>query len=155
MRLQGPDRELLWKLTDGWPPAALPADTLDDPAVAASTGQGSGRGRRRQNAGNPGGLRPSRADRASRTAVDRMTRIVRIAMSAPEFPALRALIHQPHVAPLTEYARKLRRLGKGYVPNFDPQDGGIHARILFLFEKPSRETEKTGFITRDSNDSTA
>jgi hypothetical protein len=33
MRLQGPDRELLWKLTDGWPPAALPADTLDDPAV--------------------------------------------------------------------------------------------------------------------------
>ena len=33
MRLQGPDRELLWKLTNGWPPAALPADTLDDPTV--------------------------------------------------------------------------------------------------------------------------
>jgi hypothetical protein len=23
----------LWKLTDGWPPAALAADTLDDPTV--------------------------------------------------------------------------------------------------------------------------
>jgi hypothetical protein len=33
MRLQGADRELLWKLTDGWPPAALPPDTLNDPAV--------------------------------------------------------------------------------------------------------------------------
>ena len=33
MRLQGPARELLWKLTDGWPPAALPAETLDALAV--------------------------------------------------------------------------------------------------------------------------
>jgi hypothetical protein len=33
MRLQGSDRELLWKLTDGWPPPVLPADTLDDPVV--------------------------------------------------------------------------------------------------------------------------
>jgi hypothetical protein len=33
MRLQGPDRELLWKLTDGWPPAALPAYALDYPTV--------------------------------------------------------------------------------------------------------------------------
>ena len=33
MRLQGADRELLWKLTDGWPPAALPAETLDALAV--------------------------------------------------------------------------------------------------------------------------
>ena len=33
MRLLGADRELLWKLTDGWPPTALPADTRDDPTV--------------------------------------------------------------------------------------------------------------------------
>jgi hypothetical protein len=33
MRLQGPARELLWKLTDGWPPKTLTADNLDDPAV--------------------------------------------------------------------------------------------------------------------------
>jgi hypothetical protein len=33
MRLQGPDRELLWKLTTGWPPATLPADILDDLTV--------------------------------------------------------------------------------------------------------------------------
>jgi hypothetical protein len=33
MRLQGPDRELLWELTGGWPPKTLTADTLDDPAV--------------------------------------------------------------------------------------------------------------------------
>ena len=25
------DRELLWKLTTGWPPPTLPADNLEDP----------------------------------------------------------------------------------------------------------------------------
>jgi hypothetical protein len=30
--LNGPHRELLWKLTTGWPPPTLPADNLEDPA---------------------------------------------------------------------------------------------------------------------------
>jgi hypothetical protein len=36
MRLQGPDRELLWKLTDRWPPRILTADTLEAKAEAHS-----------------------------------------------------------------------------------------------------------------------
>jgi len=30
--LNGLPRELLWKLTHGWPPPTLPADNLEDPA---------------------------------------------------------------------------------------------------------------------------
>ena len=30
--LNGPHRELLWKLTTGWPPPTLPANNLEDPA---------------------------------------------------------------------------------------------------------------------------
>jgi hypothetical protein len=40
MRLQRPDRELVWQLTDGWPPTALPADSLDDLVVRHLRGNG-------------------------------------------------------------------------------------------------------------------
>jgi hypothetical protein len=42
----------------------------------------------------------------------------------------------PHVAHLSKFAAKLRREGKGKVPDFDPLDGGAKAQVLFLFEKP-------------------
>ena len=46
-----------------------------------------------------------------------------------------------------------------YVPNFDPEDGGENARMLFLFEKPGRMTDPknggSGFISQDNNDPTA
>jgi hypothetical protein len=31
--VKGPHRELLWKLTHGWPPPTMSANNLDDPAV--------------------------------------------------------------------------------------------------------------------------
>jgi len=66
----------------------------------------------------------------------------------------------PHMQPLVEFVLRMRdRYVDGYVPNFDPDDGGVNAEILFLFEKPGPKTEPTeggsGFISQDNNDPTA
>ena len=61
--------------------------------------------------------------------------------------------------PLREYVAKLRERGKGYVPDFDPRDGGVEARALFLSEKPGPKTDPanggSGFISRNNDDRTA
>lgn len=70
----------------------------------------------------------------------------------------RAMLTQPHVAPLTEYAAKQRQRGSIDVPEFDPLDGGVNAQILFLFEKPgpmTAEATGSGFISRNNDDPTA
>ncbi len=68
-------------------------------------------------------------------------------------------IHATHVEPLTEYVHGLHKRGFGEVPYFDPLDGGVKARILFLFEKPGPKTSVegggSGFISRNNNDETA
>lgn len=66
----------------------------------------------------------------------------------------------PHMQPLVEFVLRMRdRYVDGYVPNFDPDDGGVNAEILFLFEKPGPKTDPTeggsGFISQDNNDPTA
>jgi hypothetical protein len=67
----------------------------------------------------------------------------------------------PHIAKLTEYAAQLRERNLGEVPDFDPLDGGVDARVLFLFEKPGPMTAKagnragSGFISRNNDDATA
>lgn len=75
-------------------------------------------------------------------------------------PAVRArrreMLALPHVAPLVAYAAKLR--DRGQVPDFDPLDGGIYARALFLLEKPGPMTDEetgSGFISRNNDDLTA
>lgn len=68
----------------------------------------------------------------------------------------------PHMIELASYAEGLRRPGVE-VPDFDPFDGGIEARVLFLFEKPGPMTAEagsgqrsgSGFISRDNDDPTA
>lgn len=73
------------------------------------------------------------------------------------------LLRQPHIAPLTQFAVTLKAQGRGAVPAFDPMDGGVGARVLFLFEKPGPMTDGTagrkrvgsGFISRDNDDPTA
>ena len=75
----------------------------------------------------------------------------------------REMLSLPHVLPLTVYAEELRRRGLGDVPDFDPLDGGINARALFLFEKPGPMTDAnrsgkrhgSGFVSRDNDDPTA
>ena len=71
-----------------------------------------------------------------------------------------ALLEAPHVAPLTDYVRRLRasRGGDESVPWFDPTDAGVDARILVLLEAPGRRaTAKhgSGFISADNDDPTA
>ncbi len=71
------------------------------------------------------------------------------------------MLKLPHVAPLTDYAEKLRGRPLVQVPDFDPLDGGIHARALFLFEKPGPMTAingrriGSGFVSRNNDDATA
>lgn len=65
------------------------------------------------------------------------------------------MINQPHVKPLTRFIALLRKADYGVVPNVDPLDGGIHAKILFLLEKPSKRTNRndsvtSGFVSRDN-----
>lgn len=74
----------------------------------------------------------------------------------------RAMLDLPHIAPLTAFERDLRRRPMVEVPDFDPLDGGIGARMLFLFEKPGPMTARvatgrtgSGFISRDNDDPTA
>jgi uracil-DNA glycosylase len=70
----------------------------------------------------------------------------------------RAMLHEPHIAPLTAYAARLREGGSIEVPDFDPFDGGIHAQVLFLFEKPGPMTASnsgSGFISRNNDDPSA
>jgi hypothetical protein len=74
----------------------------------------------------------------------------------------RAMLSFPHMIQLKTFAEKLRRPGLE-VPDFDPVDGGVEARALFLFEKPGPMTVKggrgkrsgSGFISRNNDDPTA
>src|SRR5262249_9080241 len=70
----------------------------------------------------------------------------------------KAMLCEPHIGPLTAFAAELRKRGLGEVPEFDPLDGGVDARVLFLFEKPGPMTAEhhgSGFISRNNDDRTA
>ena len=55
------------------------------------------------------------------------------------------------MAPLAALARALERERKDtIVPMPDPLDGGVHARILFLLEKPAKLSTNSRFISRDN-----
>ena len=48
-----------------------------------------------------------------------------------------AMLGCPHMIDLTKFAEELRESRPEWeVPDFDPRDGGVKARALFLFEKP-------------------
>ncbi|MBI4935938.1 MAG: uracil-DNA glycosylase [Actinobacteria bacterium] len=70
-------------------------------------------------------------------------------------------LDEPHVAPLNNLVRIIRqRLGPtAIVPYFDPADGGVEARILWLLEAPGPKatTERggSGLISCDNNDGAA
>jgi hypothetical protein len=76
--------------------------------------------------------------------------------------ARRRLLTEPHVRPLTQYVEGLRARSPAEFPDFDPLDGGVEARLLFLMEKPGPMTsaerdgrQGSGFISRDNDDPTA
>ena len=69
----------------------------------------------------------------------------------------RAMLGEPHVAPLAAFAARLR--GHGEVPDVDPLDAGVAARLLLLLEKPGPKTSParggSGFVSADNDDPTA
>jgi uracil-DNA glycosylase len=67
------------------------------------------------------------------------------------------LLHDPLVRPLTEYVNRIRkRQGQAFhIPYFDPLDGGIDARVLFLLEAPGPMAVQSGFISRNNPDQSA
>ena len=60
------------------------------------------------------------------------------------------LLTEPHVAPLSDFARRLREATGEAVPWFDPLDGGVGARLLVLMEAPSRRGIRNGFVSVDN-----
>lgn len=69
-------------------------------------------------------------------------------------------IDLPHVAPLNNWVRKLRQKfdNDANIPWFDPWDGGIEAKILWLLEAPGPKATKkrgSGFISCNNDDQTA
>ena len=65
-----------------------------------------------------------------------------------------ARLNEPHVRPLMDLVRSLRARGND-VPNVDPNDGGIYARLLVLMETPGPRAVGSGFVSRDNPDPSA
>jgi hypothetical protein len=61
-----------------------------------------------------------------------------------------ALRRDPKMKPLREFTDDLRARSGESVPNFDPDDGGIEAEVLFLFQDPGPTVKDTDFISRDN-----
>ena len=69
----------------------------------------------------------------------------------------RQMLGNRRVERLTRHVRQLRsemRYGCD-IPFFDPLDGGVEAKILFLFESPGEGALASGFVSRDNRDPSA
>ena len=71
--------------------------------------------------------------------------------------ACEQLLKQKHILPLTTFVEKIREEQgeNAYVPYFNPLDGGVKAKCLFVLEAPGSKTKNSGFISRNNNDETA
>jgi uracil-DNA glycosylase len=65
----------------------------------------------------------------------------------------RAMLGLTHMIELTRFAAKLRE--RRPVPDFDPCDGGVNARVLFLLDTPGPEAVKSEFVSSNNPDPTA
>jgi hypothetical protein len=100
-----------------------------------------------------------RVPQASRSAPSDPSRAPRTNSDPREVERKLALLDEPHVAPLTEFVRRLREVhGPDLVPWFDPTEAGTQASILLLFENPGRKAyggQGSGFISADNDDPSA
>lgn len=67
----------------------------------------------------------------------------------------RSLLDAPHVLPLRELAGTIAAERGAPVPDPDPLDGGVRARMLLLLETPGPAVVRTGFVSRDNPTGTA
>ncbi len=65
-----------------------------------------------------------------------------------------AMLNLPHMAPLPRYIDEIKQEEgpERFIPNFDPCDGGIHAKGLFLLDSPDRAMVVSGFVSRNNMD---
>jgi len=64
-------------------------------------------------------------------------------------------LNEPHVKPLMDLVSRLRSRWDSGVPNVDPNDGGVNAKVLFLSETPGPKAVKSGYVSRDNGDPSA
>ena len=69
--------------------------------------------------------------------------------------ARRVLLEAPHLAPLRALAERIRAEREAPVPEPDPLDGGVAARLLLLLETPGPGIARTAFVSRDNPTGTA
>jgi uracil-DNA glycosylase len=69
--------------------------------------------------------------------------------------ARRAMVEAAHIAPIRALARRIAAERGAPVPDPDPLDGGVGARLLLLLETPGPMVLRTGFVSRDSANGTA
>ncbi len=69
--------------------------------------------------------------------------------------ARKAMVEATHIAPIRTLARRIAAERGAPVPDPDPLDGGVGARLLLLLETPGPMVLRTGFVTRDSANGTA
>ena len=70
----------------------------------------------------------------------------------------RARLLEPHVAPITELARRIEDAVGLQVPAADPDWGGVDARVLVLLRDPGTRTDAqggSGLVSPDNDDPTA
>ena len=66
-----------------------------------------------------------------------------------------ARLREPHIAPLTDLSDHIAMDMRWWTPKFDPDNGGIDSKVLFLLESPGPKVSETGFISQDNPDQTA
>ncbi|RVU15836.1 uracil-DNA glycosylase [Methylobacterium oryzihabitans] len=69
--------------------------------------------------------------------------------------ARHALVDAAHLAPLRRLSDRIRAEQGAPVPEADPLDGGVGARLLLLLETPGPATGRTDFVSRDNPTGTA
>ncbi len=67
----------------------------------------------------------------------------------------RAMLAVPHILPLRRLAETIAAERGAPVPDPDPLDGGVAARLLLLLETPGPAISRTGFVSRDNPTGTA
>lgn len=67
------------------------------------------------------------------------------------------MLDETHIQPLTEFVHRIRAAEEldGEVPYFDPMDGGVNARCIWILEAPGANAVASGFISRNNPDETA
>jgi uracil-DNA glycosylase len=67
------------------------------------------------------------------------------------------LIFESNVLPLNKFIEEMRSIKnmQNEIPYFDPLDGGVNAKYLFLLEAPGLKATQSGFVSRNNPDETA